>query len=488
MTRTSNYTFGQPDEDAPATVFEWIDAHHQPWTIELRPERITLRGEQALIELPQAAWSKDIYIAQHGGGFVIRFQTFESEAGFLVSAQQAQGLLHHLGAVSRTVARSEQVVESAGPASTSLLWPKISPLAVWALISSALVFLPVLGLLPAIATIILLILHRSKVRKTRANSHSRAVCMAAFVFLIVGLCVSTFATIGTIVNESRFLEEDYPEVARPAPPVGNENQTPSLATAAGLSPILAESWWESEHNWGMIAAGLIVILLSLSVHECGHAISAWWLGDDLAKRMGRVTLKPQAHIDPFGTVILPLILFMTSDFMFGWAKPVPVRVEQTRNPRRAHILISLAGPGANLLLASASFTLLLGIGCVVSLTTPEAEMSNFAIPAFSESVKASGFLLAPVLGPLCTVLQLSFFLNVVLACFNLIPIPPLDGSWVLEHLFPRTLGPLYARVRPFGFLLFLILIGTGMFHYLLWPVILVLGPGVALLVRATGFF
>jgi Zn-dependent protease len=487
VTQTHDYTFGQPGEDPPATVLEWIDGLNQPWTIELRPERITLRGEHGLIELPQAAWFKDIYIAQHGGGFVVRFQTFENEAGFLVSAAQAQALLDHLGAVSRAVARPEEIVEDTGAARAPLLWPKVSPLAVWALISSALVFLPVVGLLPTIATIILLILHRVKVRKTRANSHSRAICVAAFAFLTVGLCVSGLATVGMIVNVSRLGEGDYANAPQPAPRVGVENRGPRLTTVAGFSPILAESWWEREHNWGMIAAGLVVILLSLSVHECGHAISAWWLGDDLARQMGRVTLKPLAHIDPLGTVILPLILFLTSDFMFGWAKPVPVRVENTRHPRRAHILISLAGPGANLFLASASFTLLLGIGCVVSLTTPEAEVSNFAFPAFSEPVKASGFLLAPVLSPLCTVLQLSFFLNVFLACFNLIPIPPLDGSWVLERLFPRTLGPLYARIRPFGFILFLILIGTDMFHYLLWPVFFVLGPGIALLALATGF-
>jgi Zn-dependent protease len=127
------------------------------------------------------------------------------------------------------------------------------------------------------------------------------------------------------------------------------------------------------------------------------------------------------------------------------------------------------------------------LGCVVSLTVPGAEVTNFAIPAFTEPVRASGFPLAFLFGPLCTLLQLSFLLNVFLAFFNLIPVPPLDGSWVLEHMFPRTLGPVYAKIRPLGFILFLVLIYTGLFQYLLIPAFMVLLPGIGLLAFSTGF-
>ena len=103
------------------------------------------------------------------------------------------------------------------------------------------------------------------------------------------------------------------------------------------------------------------------------------------------------------------------------------------------------------------------------------------------AVKASGFALAPAVRPVCTVLKLSFIINTFLAMFNLIPIPPLDGSWVLEHMFPRTLGPFYARMRPCGFLMFVAAIYMGLFTYLVIPVFAVLLPGLALASQITGF-
>jgi Zn-dependent protease len=157
------------------------------------------------------------------------------------------------------------------------------------------------------------------------------------------------------------------------------------------------------------------------------------------------------------------------------------------NPRRSHILVSIAGPGSNLLLAAASMLLLLGIGCSLGLFVPDAILTNFAILDLRATVKASGFPLASVVGPICTILRLSFFINVLLAFFNLIPIPPLDGSWVLEHLFPRKLGPLYERIRPFSILLFVALLYSGVLSYLLRPAIVVLRLGFDLLVSCTPF-
>ena len=229
-----------------------------------------------------------------------------------------------------------------------------------------------------------------------------------------------------------------------------------------------------------------MVLLSLTVHEAAHAITAWWVGDGLARSLGRVTLNPMAHIDPFGTVLLPLLLVMANAPVFGYARPVPVRLETLPHHRRAHILISIAGPGSNLLLAAASLMLLLASGCLLRLVVPKVAIANFAAVDFLTPVTASGFVLAPAFGALCTILKLSFVINTVLALFNLIPIPPLDGSWVLEHLFPTGLGRLYASIRPYGFLIFLFAIYVGLFKYLIIPVMAVLLPGMRLLASATG--
>ena len=119
----------------------------------------------------------------------------------------------------------------------------------------------------------------------------------------------------------------------------------------------------------------------------------------------------------------------------------------------------------------------------VSFLAPGAQVANYSSFDFSSPVAASGFPLASVFGALCTILKLSFMVNVFLAFFNLIPIPPLDGSWVLEHLFPRTLGPFYSRIRPYGFILFLLLIysNRNILVYLLLPAFFTMGPGFALL-------
>ncbi len=468
----------------------WVDVNRRVWHVDLSPQRIVLRGENDIVDLPADAWVRDLYVSPHGAGHIVRIETFELAIQFILKPDQAAPLLALItGQLAPPVAPRTLAVSDAEPEQkTPLLWPRVSPLAVWALICSSLVFVPVIGLAPAVITVILLILHRVRVRRTRANSHSRAMCTAAFVFLVGGLCVSVLATIGIVVHSSSVLDRiDVESSSQGTGPVRDHSAVQPAAGLARQPPILGESFWEKDHNWGMIAAGLVVIILSLSVHECGHAITAWWLGDDFARRAGRVTLKPTAHIDPVGTILLPLILFMLDVGVFGWAKPVPVRTENLRRPRRDDILISLAGPGSNLLLASASLALMLGLGCIVSLVVPGAQVVNFAVPAFTEPVRASGFPLAFVFGPICTLLQLSFLLNVFLACFNLIPVPPLDGSWVLEHLFPRTVGPFLAKIRPFGFLLFLGLLYTGVLQYLLIPAFLMVLPGIGLLAFATGF-
>ena len=133
-------------DDAHCAAVEWLDGHGVPWRVELPPARIVLHGPVGTMELPASEWRRDIYIAIHGGGFIVRFERFDSSVGFVLTAEQAAPLLARLGVPLARRSVLETGEESPLPL-PSLLWPKVSPLAVWALICSALVFVPVVGLL-----------------------------------------------------------------------------------------------------------------------------------------------------------------------------------------------------------------------------------------------------------------------------------------------------------------------------------------------------
>ena len=468
-----------PEGDARGASLVWLDGRGRAWNVELAVDRIVLRRNDKVVDLPAEAWPRDLYVASHEDAFIVRVSTFDTELGFMVPAEQAASFLAHVGA--GCVRADVELTAGDGPtARAPLLWPKVSPYAVWALMCSSLVFVPVLGLVPALVTVVLLILHRGHTRRARAWGHSRALCLAATALLLIGLVVSALATWGLLNSH------DDPRATYGLAVEGTTNEERASAGHPGQMTA-SSSFLEREHNWGVIVAALVVVLLSLSFHEAAHATSAWWLGDDFARRLGRVTLNPVAHVDLFGTIILPLFLALTGWGVFGWARPVPVRTEYLDRPRRAQILISIAGPGSNLLLAAVSFTLLLGLGCTVGALAPEAQVTNYTSVRFTDAVSASGFTLASLFGPACTVLKLSFMINTLLAFFNLIPIPPLDGSWVLEHLFPNTVGRIIERIRPFGFLIFLLLLGTDVFEYLLLPAAVVLAPGFGLLIWCTPF-
>jgi|CXWL01.1.fsa_nt_gi Zn-dependent protease len=447
------------------TTAHWKDTLGREYQVFLDLEHIRLKGDGTTIDLPRDRWHLDLYIARYAAGFLVRIETFAQSLQFILSESQAVSLLS-------LIAPPTQEAQSPASATTGtdrdavptvdrgLLWPKVSPLAVWSLICSSLTFIPVAGWLPALVTLVLLVLHRVYVHHTPEKSHSRTMCVAAFAFLLVGSAVSVLATWSFRAH-------------------GTDLEGTSLFVAAAPAP---------EQNWGMIISGILVVLLSLSVHECAHAITAWWLGDGLAKSLGRVTLNPLAHIDPVGTVLLPIILAVSkSPVFFGYAKPVPVYVETLPRYRRAHILISVAGPGSNLLLAAASMMTLLGAVCALRLAVPAATLSHLASFSLAMPVVASGFPLASYFGLACTLLKLSFVVNVALAFFNLIPIPPLDGSWVLEHLFPRMLGPFYSAIRPYGFLIFVLALYGDVLDSLRVPVDYVLAAGLALLAATTGW-
>jgi len=193
----------------------------------------------------------------------------------------------------------------------------------------------------------------------------------------------------------------------------------------------------------------VPILAAVVLHELAHGYVAFRLGDPTAARLGRLTLNPFAHVDLFGTVLLPLILLFTgAPFLFGYAKPVPVNFLNLRNPRRGMVLVALAGPGMNLLLAGLSA---LAFRSLLSLHIPDNELltSNLAVIALMA--------------------KYSVAINVSLAVFNLLPLPPLDGGRAATGLLPRLPALALARLEPYGMLILLMLLMTGLLDHFLRP-------------------
>ena len=191
----------------------------------------------------------------------------------------------------------------------------------------------------------------------------------------------------------------------------------------------------------------IVLLFSLTVHEIAHAWTASRLGDPTARRLGRVSLNPLVHADLVGTVLFPLLAIVGNLPLIGWAKPVPVNVRNLKNGRRDYVLVAAAGPASNLLLAVLA-SISLGLITVSPMRLGEPNVS----------------------APLASLLSTAILTNVLLAVFNMIPIPPLDGGNVLGGLLPRSLGTKYdALMRPYGFILLYALLLTRGFDYLVVP-------------------
>ncbi len=205
-----------------------------------------------------------------------------------------------------------------------------------------------------------------------------------------------------------------------------------------------------------ISISVIPILLAIILHEISHGWVADRLGDSTARYSGRLTLNPAAHIDLFGTIILPLVLLISGGFIFGYAKPVPINPHNLRNPRRDIIWVSLAGILTNLALAAVS-----------------AMLFRFMASTFPGS---RGL----IVSPLVMMLGVSVRINVILAVFNAIPIPPLDGSRVLAYLLPPEQSAVFSRLEPYGFIIILVLFFTGLIDFI-WPIVrffmaLLLGP------------
>jgi Zn-dependent protease len=201
---------------------------------------------------------------------------------------------------------------------------------------------------------------------------------------------------------------------------------------------------------------IIAFLFAISVHESAHAWMANRCGDPTARMLGRITLNPIKHIDPVGTILLPAIAMISHFPVIGWAKPTPVDSRHFKNPVRDDILTSLAGPASNLLVAS---------GSVVGLAII-ANTSSLGRGLVHGTAAPSDSILVPV-----TVLLYEFmYINVLLAAFNVIPIPPLDGSHVLRHFLPESMRRAYDMAGMIGLVL-LFLVGGPIIRFLMTPVL-----------------
>ncbi|HUC37484.1 MAG TPA: site-2 protease family protein [Acidimicrobiales bacterium] len=220
----------------------------------------------------------------------------------------------------------------------------------------------------------------------------------------------------------------------PPPPRRGVNPRTAIWLIAGLALVVV---LVRTHHLSTFAILLFCALIpSVILHEVSHGAVALAFGDDTARRAGRLTLNPIRHIDPFGTIILPALLVLSGLGAFGYAKPVPVNVSRLRHPRNESVVVSLVGPAVNVLLA-----LVFGFAY------------RYAVPL---SIK-----ILPTLAAEPTWAQLLFvagYVNVILAVFNLIPLPPLDGSAVVERLLPSRWLSGYYRIRPFTLFLPLVIV------------------------------
>jgi Zn-dependent protease len=206
---------------------------------------------------------------------------------------------------------------------------------------------------------------------------------------------------------------------------------------------------------------MVVLLMAISAHEAAHAWMSYRFGDDTARLLGRVTLNPVAHIDPVGTLLIPIVMFifghvggaLASIPLIGWGKPTPVNPLRWRNKDLANVMVSIAGILSNLLIATIGFTILK----VLLMTGAGASLP--------ESLQE----------PIGLFLRYLLIMNISLAVFNLLPFPPLDGSKVLDTFLPASMRPLLELLEQYGYIILMVLIYMGFFNMIITPVLRIVG-------------
>ncbi len=193
-----------------------------------------------------------------------------------------------------------------------------------------------------------------------------------------------------------------------------------------------------------IAVWALPILFAITVHEWAHGFVAYKLGDPTAKMLGRLSLNPIKHIDPIGTVVVPLVLMVLGGFIFGWAKPVPITPKNLHNPKNDMAYVAAAGPLANFIMAIL-WALVIHLGYMMSHIYPDA--MRFLVLTGVAGIQ----------------------INLILMVLNLLPVPPLDGSRILTRFLPADMAYQYNRLEPYGFFILLALLALGWLNFILGP-------------------
>jgi Zn-dependent protease len=210
-----------------------------------------------------------------------------------------------------------------------------------------------------------------------------------------------------------------------------------------------------------IAVYALPVLFAITLHEAAHAYVAKYFGDTTAYVQGRMTLNPVKHIDPFGTIVIPVVLYMATGgaFLFGYAKPVPIDFGKLRKPKRDMAWVALAGPGANFVMAL--------MWLILSIVLSAMQIEE---PFFMQMAKAG------------------VLTNLVMFAFNLFPLPPLDGGRILTSLLPHKYAYKFAQIEPYGFFIVMLLVMLKVLYFWMTPVMLIAGAALQLLVSPLNIF